>query len=117
MSLRDYYLPLSPDVFGSVVFLGIEAKMDGLGEARSHKHTSEGVPVWHLTVLTQRSDNIPEVELITLAADKPTADTLAGLPAMTLVVLDGLEGGKWTRSGNDTTTWSFRCSAVLPVKR
>lgn len=117
MSLRDYYLPLSSDTFTSVVFLGIEAKMDGLGDARSHKHTNDGVPVWAITVLTQRGTSIPEVELVSLATDKATADSLTGLNPMTPVHLENLEAGKWSRSGTDTTTWSFRCSGVAPLKR
>lgn len=117
MSLRDYYLPLSPAVFTSVAFLGIEPKMDGLGDTRAHKHTAEGVPVWTVTVLTQRGGAIPEVELVTLAADRATADAISTLPVTTPVNLDGLEAGKWTRPGTDQTTWSFRCQAVTPIKR
>ena len=117
MSLRDYYLPLAADVFRSVVFLGLEAKTEGLGDDRKQKHTNDGLPVWTLTVLTQRGENIPEVELITLAADKTTADSISGLAPMTPVILEGLEAGKWTRAGTDATTWSFRCRAVVPVKR
>lgn len=117
MSLRDYYLPLAPDVFQNVVFLGLEAKTEGTGDDRKHKHTIDGTPVWTLTVLTQRGDSIPEVELVTLAADKATADGISGLAPMTPVILEGLEAGKWTRPGTDATTWSFRCRAVHPVKR
>jgi hypothetical protein len=115
MSIRDYYLPLSSDVFGSVVFLGIEAKMEGIGPDRTQKHTADALPVWTVTVLAQRGTNIPEVEVVSLVADKATADALAELSPMTPVVLDGLEAGKWSRQGNDTTTWSFRTRAVIPA--
>lgn len=115
MSLRDYYLPLDPSIFESVVLLGIEPKMDGLGDARTHKHSNDGVPVWTVTVLTQRGTNIPEVELISLNADNATSEALAALPPMTPVVLNQLEAGKWTRPGSDATSWSFRCAAVVPI--
>ena len=117
MSIRDYYLPLAPDVFRAVVFLGLEQKMEGVGPARAQKRTNDGTPVWTLTVLTQRGEGIPEVELVSLATDEETAAALSTLPAMTPVALEGLEAGKWTRAGNDTTTWSFRCASVQPIKR
>lgn len=117
MSIRDYYLPLSADVFRAVVFLGLEPKMEGVGPARTQKRTTDGTPVWTLTVLTQRGENIPEVELVSLATDEETAAALSGLAPMTPVQLDGLEAGKWTRAGSDSTTWSFRCASVQPIKR
>jgi len=117
MANHGYYLPLAGDVFEAVHYLGIEARTDGIGDARTQKHTPGGLPVWTLTLLIKRGNNIPEVELFTWAAAGQAVEAVKALPPMTPVTLIGLEAGKWTRANSDRTTWTFRVAGLEPAKR
>ena len=117
MATYGYYLPLSDNVFDAVHYLGIEAKTEGIGDARTQKHTPEGLPVWTLTTLVNRAGSIPEVEFFTWVGSSSDADHLKALAPMTPVKLIGVEAGKWTRANSDRTTWTFRVAGIEPVKR
>ena len=117
MANHGYYLPLASDVFETIHFLGIEARTDGLGEARTQKHTPDGVPVWTLTLLIKRPGSIPEVELFAWAATAQAAEHVTGMAPMTPVALLGLEAGKWSRANSDRTTWTFRVAGIEASKR
>lgn len=117
MANIGYYLPLAAEVFESTHLLGIEPRSDGIGEARTQKHTSEGVPVWTLTMLIKRPGSIPEVELFSWACPADAAGQIKGMAPMTPVTLVGLEAGKWSRANSDRTTWTFRVASIEPIKR
>lgn len=117
MANLGYYLPLAPSVFESIHFLGIEARTEGIGDARTQKHAPDGQPVWTLTLLIQRTGSIPEVETFAWTATTQAATVVGNLAPMTPVTLVGLEGGKWSKAGTDRTTWSFRVAGIEPIKR
>lgn len=116
MANHGYYLPLAADVFESVHFLGIAPRTDGTGENRTQKQTKDGDPYWTLTLLIKRAGSIPEVELFSMVAPTAAYQQLKNLAPMTQVTLEGLEAGKWSRTGTDRTTWSFRVYDIHPVK-
>lgn len=107
-----YYLPLSPSVFETVRFLDISEKTEGLGVEGKQKTDKSGVPQWVVTALVKYQDAKQETETFTLTAPVPVAERIDEIDELTPIRLVGLAGGKWSRAGNDKTSWSFQISGV-----
>jgi hypothetical protein len=106
-----YYLPLG-NVFDSVRYLSISAKMAGFGSAAEQKQDKNGTPVWTISALVKRGDDPAAMENFSLTAPAKTADAISKIPELTPIKLVGLAGGKWAKAGSDRTEWSFQISGI-----
>jgi hypothetical protein len=116
MANYGYYLPLSPTMFESVRFLAIDPKMEGFGDAETHKKDKDGTPYWVVSALIKYQGSSQEAENFTLIAPMETARKINEIEELSPIKLLGLQGGKWSRADSDKTSWSFQISAVEVVK-
>lgn len=113
-----YYLPLSPNLFESVRFLGIAPKTDLLdGGERSHRKDKNGTPMWVVSALVKFDGSTQETENFTLAVSNEEQHKIAQIAELTPIRLAGLSGGKWSRATSDQTAWTFQIKGVEPVKQ
>lgn len=111
-----YYLPLSPALYEAVRFLGISPKTERVEDKEQQKTDKDGTPVWVISALVKFQGRNPETETFTLVASKDVAAKINTIEELTPVRLVGLEGGKWSKSQTDKTSWSFQVSAIELVK-
>jgi hypothetical protein len=116
MANYGYYLPLNPSIYESVRLLGIEEKMEGMGESKSQKKDKDGTPVWTVSALVKVPGGIQDLETFTLTASKDVAGKIKALDDLTPIRLVGLAGGKWSKAITDKTTWSFQITAIEVIK-
>ena len=116
MANYGYYLPLNPGIYETVRFLGIEEKMEGMGENKTQKTDKDGTPVWTVSALVKVPGGIQDMETFTLTATKDVAGKIKALDDLTPIRLVGLAGGKWSKAITDKTTWSFQISAIEVIK-
>ena len=116
MANYGYYLPLAPNLFESVRFLGIDAKTEGFGEAEVQKKDKDGTPIWVISALVKYQGANQEAENFTLAAPLELMRKIGEIEELTPIRLVGLSGGKWSRANSDNTTWSFQISGIEVIK-
>jgi hypothetical protein len=116
MSNYGYYLPLHPNTFETVRFLGIEPKNEGLGENIAQKKDKNGTPVWVVSALVKMPGGTQDLETFTLTAPSEIANKTKAIEELAMVRLVGLHGGKWSKAITDQTTWSFQISGLEIVK-
>ncbi len=112
MSIQyGYYLPLG-NVFDSVRFVSITAKMAGFGATAEQKQDKNGAPVWTVSALVKRGEDPAGMENFSLTAPAKVAEAIGRIAELTPVRLVGLAGGKWAKAGSDRTEWSFQISGI-----
>lgn len=111
-----YYLPLSPAVYEAVRFLGITPKTERVGEKQEQKTDVDGNLLWVVSALVKFRGKKPETESFTLPASAEIAEKVGNIEELTSIRLIGLEGGKWSKTQNDKTTWSFQISSIEVIK-
>lgn len=112
MSIQyGYYLPLG-NVFDSVRFVSIAAKMSGFGSTSEQKQDKSGTPVWTVSALVKRKEEAAAMENFSLTAPVKVAEAIGKVAELTPIRLVGLSGGKWAKSGSDRTEWSFQISGI-----
>jgi hypothetical protein len=112
-----YYLPLAPNMFESVRFLGISQKTDLLeGGQRNQRTDKNGTPMWVVSALVKFAGSTQETENFTLTVPSDVAQKINQIEELTAVRLVGLSGGKWSRTASDQTAWTFQISGVEVVK-
>ena len=116
MANYGYYLPLHPSIYETVRLLGIEEKMEGIGENKSQKKDKDGTPVWVVSALVKVPGGTQDMETFTLTASPDVANKIKALEDLTSIRLVGLAGGKWSKAITDKTTWSFQISGIEVVK-
>ena len=116
MANYGYYLPLHPNTYEAVRFIGIEAKMEGIGENSGQKKDKDGTPVWVVSALVKVPGGSQEMETFTLPASNDIANKIKGIEELTPIRLVGLAGGKWSKSVTDKTTWSFQITSLEIIK-
>lgn len=107
-----YYLPLSRELFSSVVYLGIAPKMEGIGVDTRQAHDKNGTPRWAISALVRLGDATQDTETFTLTAPTSVADKIRAIKNLSNIRLQGLAGGKWTRANSDKTSWSFQITGI-----
>ena len=96
MSIQyGYYLPLG-NVYDSVRFVSISAKMTGFGS----------------TVEQKRGEEPAAMENFSITTSAKTAEAIGKVAELTPIKLVGLSGGKWAKTGSDRTEWSFQISSI-----
>lgn len=115
-SSYGYYLPLHPNTFETVRFLGISPKTEGFGPDEKHKTDKNGVPIWTISALVKVADGNQEMETFTLTAPMETANKVKAIEELTSIRLVGLAGGKWSKAQTDKTAWSFQITGVEAIK-
>jgi hypothetical protein len=116
MSNYGYYLPLHPNTFETVRFIGIAPKADGIGENTSQKTDKSNTPVWSISALVRVQGGSQELEVFTLTAGNDVANKIKAIEELTPIRLLGLAGGKWSKAMTDKTTWSFQITGLEVVK-
>jgi hypothetical protein len=116
MSNYGYYLPLHPNTFETVRFLGIEPKNEGLGDNVGQKKDKNGTPVWVVSALVKMTGGTQDLETFTLTAPSDIANKIKAIEELSMVRLAGLHGGKWSKAITDQTTWSFQISGLEIIK-
>ena len=116
MSNYGYYLPLHPNTFEAVRFIGIEAKNEGIGDNVSQKKDKNGIPVWIVSALVKVPGGTQEMETFTLSATPELVNKIKSIEELTAIRLLGLSGGKWSKAITDKTTWSFQISGLEVIK-
>ncbi len=112
MSIQyGYYLPLG-NVYDSVRFVSITAKMTGFGSTVEQKQDKAGTPVWTISALVKRGDDPAAMENFSLIASVKTAEAIGKVAELTPIRLVGLSGGKWAKAGSDRTEWSFQITSI-----
>lgn len=112
-----YYLPLHPNTFQDVRFLGIAEKTELVnGNERVQKEDRNGTPVWVVSALVKFGDKQPETENFTLTASNEVANSISKIAELTRVKLVGLSGGKWSRKDSNQTAWTFQIAGLEMVK-
>jgi hypothetical protein len=116
MANYGYYLPLHPNTYEAVRFIGIEPKMEGIGENKAQKKDKEGTPIWTVSALVKVPGETQDMETFTLTASNEMAKKIEALEELTAVRLVGLAGGKWSKAITDKTTWSFQITGLEIIK-
>lgn len=112
-----YYLPLDPNTYDSVRFIGITKKTDGPGPEASQKQDKKtGLPMWTVAALVKYKGGNQETENFTLLATTEVAGKINTIPELTQIKLVELQGGKWSKEGTDKTNWSFQIAGVEIIK-
>jgi hypothetical protein len=115
MSIQyGYYLPLG-NVFDSVRFVSISAKMTGFGSSLEQKLDKAGTPVWTISALVKRGEEPAAMENFSLTTPAKTAEAIGKVAELTPIKLIGLSGGKWAKAGSDRTEWSFQITSIENV--
>ena len=75
--------------------------MSGYGPLAEHKNDIDGIPVWTVSALVNRSEEASQMETFTLIASAKLAENIGKFGELTPIKLHGLAGGKWVqRAGN-----------------
>lgn len=115
-SSYGYYLPLHPNTFETVRFIGIAPKTEGFGAEEKHKTDKNGVPLWTVSALVKMTDGNQEMETFTLTAPTEVANKVKSIDELASIRLVGLAGGKWSKASTDKTAWSFQITGVELIK-
>jgi hypothetical protein len=116
MANYGYYLPLHPNTFETVRFIGLSPKTEGFGPDEKHKTDKNGVPVWVVSALVKVQGGVQEMEVFTLTVPTESANKIKTIEELVPIRLVGLAGGKWSRNQTDKTSWSFQISGVEVIK-
>lgn len=116
MANYGYYLPLHPNTFESVRFIGITPKTEGIGENTTQKTDKNGVPVWVVSALVKMTGGVQDMENFTLTAPVEVANKLKATEELAAIRLIGLSAGKWSPLQADKTNWTFQITGIELVK-
>jgi hypothetical protein len=116
MANYGYYLPLHPNTFESVRFIGIAPKTEGVGENTSQKTDKNGLPVWVVSALVKMAGGVQEMENFTLSTTTEMANKLKTIEELSAIRLIGLSGGKWSPLQADKTNWTFQITGLELIK-
>lgn len=111
-----YYLPLAPNLFDSVRFIGITPKTERVNGEEKQKINNEGTPQWSVSALVKFQGGNQETEIFTVTAPPEMASKINAIEELTPIRLLGLSGGKWSKNTTDKTSWSFQITGVEVVK-